>query len=146
MTSSRSSSQYGQSSASKSNLDKHHHRHHHRPVPDHRQPINQKRSGHGHSAKRYSNAIKSNSDSSAVAKQAKEEFRDKISKVVVQCLNAHLRSDCKVGRIRSADDFKFLARKVPHYLHVAYSAGWLDWNVEFFSVGALHCGQGVGQD
>ena len=49
---------------------------------------------------------------SSVAKQAKEEFMEKVSKVVVQTLNSHLRSDCKVGRIRSADDFKFLARKV----------------------------------
>ena len=48
-------------------------------------------------------------------KQARDQFREKVSKVVVQSLNAYLRSECTSGRIKSADHFKFLARKVRYY-------------------------------
>ena len=78
---------------------------------------------HDHHRSSYSNssgsrgAIPKQRSSSArepndVAKKAKEQFMEKVSKVVVQCLNGYNKSDCRTGRIRSNDDFKFLARKV----------------------------------
>lgn len=42
----------------------------------------------------------------------KEQFRADISRLVVQLLNPYCKPDCKVGRIASKDDFKFLARKL----------------------------------
>jgi len=46
------------------------------------------------------------------AKKARETFRSQMSQHVVQCLSAYRKPDCKVGRIISTEDFKYLARKV----------------------------------
>merc|ERR1712226_889876 len=69
---------------------------------------------HQGSSKRHSSVgVSSQQD---VAKKAKENFMEKMSKVVVTCLNVHLKSDCKIGRIRSSEDFKYLARKLVHFI------------------------------
>ena len=46
------------------------------------------------------------------AKKAKESFRTRMSQHIVTCLGSYRKSDCKVGRITSNEDFKKLARKV----------------------------------
>uniref|UniRef100_A0A6F9DWB6 [histone H3]-lysine(36) N-trimethyltransferase n=1 Tax=Phallusia mammillata TaxID=59560 RepID=A0A6F9DWB6_9ASCI len=48
------------------------------------------------------------------AKKSREAFRSQMSQHVVQCLSAYRKSDCKIGRITSTDDFKHLARKLTH--------------------------------
>ncbi|XP_055933527.1 histone-lysine N-methyltransferase SETD2-like isoform X2 [Argiope bruennichi] len=50
-----------------------------------------------------------------VAKKIKELFRTKMSSYIVHCLNAYRKPDCKIGRITSNEDFKYLARKLTHY-------------------------------
>ncbi|GFX81565.1 histone-lysine N-methyltransferase SETD2 [Trichonephila clavipes] len=50
-----------------------------------------------------------------VAKKIKELFRTKMSSYIVHCLNVYRKPDCKVGRITSNEDFKYLARKLTHY-------------------------------
>ncbi|XP_065656166.1 histone-lysine N-methyltransferase SETD2 isoform X2 [Hydra vulgaris] len=46
----------------------------------------------------------------------KENFKNKLTAIVVACLNSYQRADCKQGKIKNADDFKFLARKLTHGL------------------------------
>ncbi|XP_062518864.1 histone-lysine N-methyltransferase SETD2-like isoform X2 [Corticium candelabrum] len=46
--------------------------------------------------------------------KAKEAFRNKVSQVVVQCLNQHYRPDCSRGRIETSEDFKHLAKKLTY--------------------------------
>ncbi|KAG8179351.1 hypothetical protein JTE90_007623 [Oedothorax gibbosus] len=50
-----------------------------------------------------------------VAKKIRELFRTKMSTYIVHCLNVYRKPDCKVGRITSNEDFKYLARKLTHY-------------------------------
>lgn len=50
------------------------------------------------------------------AHKVREAFKAKMSSVVVNCLNAYQKVDCKQGRIKNIDDFKFLARKLTHGL------------------------------
>ncbi|XP_028393284.1 histone-lysine N-methyltransferase SETD2-like isoform X2 [Dendronephthya gigantea] len=47
-------------------------------------------------------------------RKRRETFRMKLSAVVVNYLNPYHKLDCKIGRITSVDDFKFLARKLTH--------------------------------
>lgn len=47
-------------------------------------------------------------------RKRRETFRMKLSAVVVNYLNPYHKIDCKVGRITTVDDFKFLARKLTH--------------------------------
>lgn len=53
---------------------------------------------------------------SADIQKIRDTFKSKISSVVVNCLNSYQKVDCKQGRIKSIDDFKFLARKLTHGL------------------------------
>lgn len=46
------------------------------------------------------------------SKKDRDKFKEEITELVKKTLNPYLKSDCKVGRIVSSDDFKFLARKV----------------------------------
>lgn len=57
--------------------------------------------------------VNSNETSSSF-KQYKDQFREKLSKLVIKLLEVYLKEDCKCGRIRSTDDFKHLARKFTH--------------------------------
>lgn len=50
--------------------------------------------------------------------QIKERFKNKMSTYIIQQLNAYLKGTCKVGRITSKDDFKYLARKVRFYFEI----------------------------
>ncbi|EHB03263.1 Histone-lysine N-methyltransferase SETD2 [Heterocephalus glaber] len=52
--------------------------------------------------------------SSELAKKSKEVFRKEMSQFIVQCLNPYRKSDCKVGRITTTEDFKHLAQKLTH--------------------------------
>ena len=52
--------------------------------------------------------------SSNTFKLYKDQFRDKLSKLIIKLLEGYLRDDCKYGRIRNTDDFKHLARKFTH--------------------------------
>ncbi|TKC47545.1 hypothetical protein EI555_007970 [Monodon monoceros] len=52
--------------------------------------------------------------SSELAKESKEVFRKEMSQFIVQCLNPYWKTDCKVGRITTTEDFKHLARKLTH--------------------------------
>ncbi|KAL5005854.1 hypothetical protein ScPMuIL_017012 [Solemya velum] len=55
-------------------------------------------------------------DTSEVAKRIKDQFRNKMSSYIVQCLNPFRKPDCKLGRISSTEDFKHLARKLTHHV------------------------------
>ena len=44
----------------------------------------------------------------------KDQFRDKISKLVVNLLKPYLSEKCLVGHIKNNEDFKYLARKFTH--------------------------------
>lgn len=45
-------------------------------------------------------------------RKLRDKFKAALSEHIKSCLNPYRRFDCKVGRILSNDDFKFLARKV----------------------------------
>ena len=47
-------------------------------------------------------------------KKFKEQFREKLSKLVIKLLQPYLRPECKKGHIEKTDDFKYLARKFTH--------------------------------
>eukprot|EP00053_Salpingoeca_punica_P019048 m.189952 g.189952 ORF g.189952 m.189952 type:complete len:746 (+) comp17556_c1_seq4:271-2508(+) len=51
---------------------------------------------------------------SAKGMDALRELKEKIGAVVVEVLNRYRQPECKVGRITSQDDFKYLARKLSH--------------------------------
>ncbi|GFS70950.1 histone-lysine N-methyltransferase SETD2 [Nephila pilipes] len=74
-----------------------------------------------HSKKSTTTAAADTSSSSInteIAKKIKELFRTKMSSFVVQCLNPYHRDDCRVGKITSNEDFKYLARKLTHFVMV----------------------------
>lgn len=50
--------------------------------------------------------------SSTAAKKIKEKFRSDISGHIVRHLKPYYSDGCEIGRIRSTEDFRFLARKV----------------------------------
>uniref|UniRef100_A0AAJ7WRR0 [histone H3]-lysine(36) N-trimethyltransferase n=1 Tax=Petromyzon marinus TaxID=7757 RepID=A0AAJ7WRR0_PETMA len=52
--------------------------------------------------------------SSELAKKNKETFRKELSQLIVHCLNAFRKPDCKIGKITNTEDFKYLARKLTH--------------------------------
>jgi len=54
--------------------------------------------------------------SNSALQKKRDLFKSKISAVVVNSLNPFQKNDCKQGRIRTQDDFKFLARKLTHGL------------------------------
>lgn len=56
----------------------------------------------------------SNSSSSEIFKIYKDQFREKLSKLVVKVLQPYLKSDCAHGHIQNTSDFKHLARKFTH--------------------------------
>jgi histone-lysine N-methyltransferase SETD2 len=49
-----------------------------------------------------------------ISKVYKDQFRDKISKLVVNLLKPYLNEKCQAGRIKNTEDFKHLARKFTH--------------------------------
>ena len=49
-------------------------------------------------------------------KLTKDQFRDKLSKLVVKIMQPYMRNECKIGRIANVDDFKHLARKFTHLI------------------------------
>jgi hypothetical protein len=59
-------------------------------------------------------AISTNESSSNTFKLYKDQFRDKLSKLIIKLLEYYLKEDCKYGHIRNTDDFKHLARKFTH--------------------------------
>ncbi|GFQ81316.1 histone-lysine N-methyltransferase SETD2 [Trichonephila clavata] len=78
-----------------------------------------RRSHRKHSKKRSTTTAAADTSSSInteIAKKIKELFRTKMSSFVVQCLNPYHREDCRVGKITSSEDFKYLARKLTHFV------------------------------
>ncbi|XP_055926838.1 histone-lysine N-methyltransferase SETD2-like isoform X2 [Argiope bruennichi] len=75
---------------------------------------------HKHSKKKSTTTAAADTSSNHVnleiAKKIKELFRTKMSTFVVQCLNPYHRDDCRVGKIMSNEDFKYLARKLTHFV------------------------------
>ena len=65
------------------------------------------------SASNESNILTSSSADTSF-KIFKDQFRDKLSKLVIGLLQPYLKKDCKIGHIGSTDDFKHLARKFTH--------------------------------
>lgn len=55
-----------------------------------------------------------NSSTSEIFKIYKDQFRDKLSRLVIKLLQPYLRRDCKNGHITNNNDFKHLARKFTH--------------------------------
>jgi len=56
-------------------------------------------------------------------KKGLEKFKEEVSEFVKKVLYPYKRPDCKLGRITSNDDFKFLARKVSHFIFVEEKYG-----------------------
>ncbi|CAF0709874.1 unnamed protein product [Brachionus calyciflorus] len=54
------------------------------------------------------------STSSNTFKMYRDQFREKLSKLIIKLLEPFLKKDCKYGHIRNNDDFKHLARKFTH--------------------------------
>ncbi|XP_068207077.1 histone-lysine N-methyltransferase SETD2 isoform X2 [Palaemon carinicauda] len=67
------------------------------------------------SKERAATAIADNSDS---ARKCKENFRAKMATYIVSVLNPYRRDDCKIGRITCNEDFKYLARKLTHFVMI----------------------------
>ena len=55
-----------------------------------------------------------NSSTSEIFKIYKDQFRNKLSRLVVKLLQPYLRRDCKTGHITNSSDFKHLARRFTH--------------------------------
>lgn len=67
------------------------------------------------SKERAATAIADNSDS---ARKCKENFRAKMATYIVSVLNPYRKDDCKIGRITCNEDFKYLARKLTHFVMI----------------------------
>ncbi|KAK7065809.1 Histone-lysine N-methyltransferase setd2 [Halocaridina rubra] len=67
------------------------------------------------SKERAASAIADNSDT---ARKCKENFRAKMATYIVSVLNPYRRDDCRIGRITCNDDFKYLARKLTHFVMI----------------------------
>nr|XP_039266370.1 histone-lysine N-methyltransferase SETD2-like isoform X1 [Styela clava] len=67
-----------------------------------------------HDERRHKTSRNKNENVTEEGKKAKETFRLHMSQFVVQCLSQYRKSDRKVGRITSTEDFKHLARKLTH--------------------------------
>ena len=61
-----------------------------------------------------SSTTNTNESASNTFKLIKDQFREKLSKLIIKLLEAYMKEDCKYGRIKSTDDFKHLARKFTH--------------------------------
>jgi len=57
-------------------------------------------------------------DTSERARKLKDAFRARVAGCIVAVLNPYRRPDCRQGRITSNDDFKYLARKLTHFVLV----------------------------
>ncbi|KAF2368332.1 WW domain [Trinorchestia longiramus] len=57
-------------------------------------------------------------DNSERARKIKDLFRSRMATFIVSVLNPYRRADCKQGRINTTDDFKYLARKLTHFVMV----------------------------
>ncbi|RWS30302.1 putative histone-lysine N-methyltransferase-like protein [Leptotrombidium deliense] len=55
---------------------------------------------------------------SKTERRIKEKFKAEMSEHIKHCLNPYRRIDCRVGRILNNDDFKYLARKLTHFVMV----------------------------
>ncbi|CAL1261725.1 unnamed protein product [Larinioides sclopetarius] len=91
------------------------------PHKEHKQIETHSRRSHKKHSKKKSTTTapadtSSNPVNSEIAKKIKELFRTKMSSFVVQCLNPYHRDDCRVGKITSNEDFKYLARKLTHFV------------------------------
>ena len=63
-----------------------------------------------------SSVVVSDTASSEAFKICKDQFREKLSKLIVKVLQPFLKEDFKVGHIQNTDDFKHLARKFTHMI------------------------------
>ncbi|KAA0197663.1 hypothetical protein HAZT_HAZT000597 [Hyalella azteca] len=57
-------------------------------------------------------------DNSERARKIKDLFRSRMATFIVSVLNPYRRADCKKARINTTDDFKYLARKLTHFVMV----------------------------
>ncbi|XP_067007379.2 histone-lysine N-methyltransferase SETD2 isoform X2 [Anabrus simplex] len=60
--------------------------------------------------------VAADTSSDAASRKIKDQFRLQMAGFIVQVLNAYRKPDCKVGHIKSTDDFKHLARKLTHFV------------------------------
>eukprot|EP00794_Sanderia_malayensis_P017709 gene17709-19478_t len=68
------------------------------------------------STTRMSNIPASSAELTPKQQKIRDNFKMKLSGVVVNCLNPYQKVDCKHARIAKIEDFKFLARKLTHGL------------------------------
>lgn len=85
------------------------------------------------SKERAATAIADNSDT---ARRIKDTFRSKMATFIVSVLNPYRRGDCKEGRITCTEDFKYLARKLTHFVMVKELK-------QLHSIEALECSDSV---
>lgn len=57
-------------------------------------------------------------DNSEAARKIKDSFRSRMATFIVSVLNPYRRGDCKEGKITCTEDFKYLARKLTHFVMV----------------------------
>ncbi|CAL4069399.1 unnamed protein product, partial [Meganyctiphanes norvegica] len=57
-------------------------------------------------------------DNSERAKKIKDNFKAEVAMFIVSVLNPYRRSDCLEGKIKSIDDFKYLGKKLTHFVMV----------------------------
>ncbi|RWS15021.1 uncharacterized protein B4U79_12280 [Dinothrombium tinctorium] len=55
---------------------------------------------------------------SRTERKMKEKFKAEMSEHIKYCLNPYRKMDCKIGRIVNNEDFKYLARKLTHFVMV----------------------------
>lgn len=85
------------------------------------------------SKERAATAIADNSDT---ARKIKDTFRSKMATFIVSVLNPYRRSDCREGKITCTEDFKYLARKLTHFVMVKELK-------QLHSIDALECSDSV---
>ncbi|XP_042870780.1 histone-lysine N-methyltransferase SETD2-like isoform X2 [Penaeus japonicus] len=71
--------------------------------------------GREKSKERAASAI---ADNSEAARKIKDSFRSRMATFIVSVLNPYRRGDCKEGKITCTEDFKYLARKLTHFVMV----------------------------
>lgn len=85
------------------------------------------------SKERAATAIADNSDN---GRRIKDTFRSKMATFIVNVLNPYRRGDCKEGKITCTEDFKYLARKLTHFVMVKELK-------QLHSIDALECSDSV---
>ncbi|XP_050692390.1 histone-lysine N-methyltransferase SETD2-like isoform X3 [Eriocheir sinensis] len=85
------------------------------------------------SKERAATAIADNSDA---ARKIKDTFRSKMATFIVSVLNPYRRGDCREGKITCTEDFKYLARKLTHFVMVKELK-------QLHSIEALECSDSV---